>query len=547
MSLRLRLLLAVGAIAIVALVVADFATYSALALALQPGRPGAGRSTRNRLPANRRPGCPVPVTAEQLRGRRSRTAPAPAPAPARGRGRGRRLPQHLRDQLRLGRQPERHGRRRSRMSAYVGNHPYRPQLPSDHRVHDAAGRSPGGVLHHRVHRPRWSVFPRPRGEGAGRRNWLVQAAPLGDQNSTLHTLLLTELAVTAGALVLALAGGWWLVRLGLRPLEDVERTADSIAAGDLDQRVPGADQAPRSVAWPVPSTSCSSGFRLPSRPASPRSPGYARTSSICASSWPTPRTSSAPRSPPCRPTPSCSSGEAPSIPMTCRASFGHPHGDRPHGPPGQRPPHPGPAGRGCADGDGARGAGGAGLRRRPHRGRGGAEWPVQFWAAVRSRSPATRIACARSWTTCWPTSGAHPVRDRRHRACRPVGDQARIEVRDTGPGMSDEDARRVFERFFRPTRPGPAPRGGSGLGCPSSPPSWRPTAGPSRPTSTPGHGLVVTVLIPVSPAQQGQTRTVATTPPSRRLTGPACAAPPAIHTGSTAGLHGAPRRAAHHA
>ena len=37
-------------------------------------------------------------------------------------------------------------------------------------------------------------------------------------------------------------GGWWLVRLGLRPLEDVERTADSIAAGNLDQRVPGADQ-----------------------------------------------------------------------------------------------------------------------------------------------------------------------------------------------------------------------------------------------------------------------------------------------------------------
>ena len=63
-----------------------------------------------------------------------------------------------------------------------------------------------------------------------------------EQTNTLHTLLLIELAVSAAAFVLALAGGWWLVRLGLRPLEDVEATAESIAAGNLDQRVPGADQ-----------------------------------------------------------------------------------------------------------------------------------------------------------------------------------------------------------------------------------------------------------------------------------------------------------------
>ena len=54
----------------------------------------------------------------------------------------------------------------------------------------------------------------PRSSPAAR---AVQAQPLVDQNSTLHTLFLTELAVTAGALVLALAGGWWLVRLGSAP------------------------------------------------------------------------------------------------------------------------------------------------------------------------------------------------------------------------------------------------------------------------------------------------------------------------------------------
>src|SRR6185312_16397155 len=35
--------------------------------------------------------------------------------------------------------------------------------------------------------------------------------------------------------------GWWLVRVGLRPLKEVEATADAIAEGDLDRRVPGDD------------------------------------------------------------------------------------------------------------------------------------------------------------------------------------------------------------------------------------------------------------------------------------------------------------------
>ena len=47
---------------------------------------------------------------------------------------------------------------------------------------------------------------------------LVVAQPLGDTESTLHHLFLIELGVTAGAVVVALLGGCWLVRLGLRPL-----------------------------------------------------------------------------------------------------------------------------------------------------------------------------------------------------------------------------------------------------------------------------------------------------------------------------------------
>jgi two-component system OmpR family sensor kinase len=68
---------------------------------------------------------------------------------------------------------------------------------------------------------------------------LVVAEPLGDTGSTLHQLLLIELAVTGGAVVVALFGGFWLVRIGLRPLRDMEATAESIAAGNLTERVPG--------------------------------------------------------------------------------------------------------------------------------------------------------------------------------------------------------------------------------------------------------------------------------------------------------------------
>jgi two-component system OmpR family sensor kinase len=68
---------------------------------------------------------------------------------------------------------------------------------------------------------------------------LFVAAPLSDTLATLHRLLLIELAVTGGALLLAALIGWWLVHLGLRPLRDIERTAGAIAQGDLSHRVPG--------------------------------------------------------------------------------------------------------------------------------------------------------------------------------------------------------------------------------------------------------------------------------------------------------------------
>jgi two-component system OmpR family sensor kinase len=56
--------------------------------------------------------------------------------------------------------------------------------------------------------------------------------------NTLSRLLVAELLVAAGALLAAVLLGLWLVRVGLRPLRDMERTAEAISGGDLMRRVP---------------------------------------------------------------------------------------------------------------------------------------------------------------------------------------------------------------------------------------------------------------------------------------------------------------------
>ncbi len=74
------------------------------------------------------------------------------------------------------------------------------------------------------------------------RAMLVLATSLSDVSSTLDRLLLIELVVTAVVLGAIIALGLWLVRLGLRPLEEIGGTASAIAAGDLSRRVEHADE-----------------------------------------------------------------------------------------------------------------------------------------------------------------------------------------------------------------------------------------------------------------------------------------------------------------
>ncbi|HEX4215963.1 MAG TPA: ATP-binding protein [Candidatus Dormibacteraeota bacterium] len=76
----------------------------------------------------------------------------------------------------------------------------------------------------------------------GNRDRLVVGSSLGDVDSTLGRLVLTEGLVGGGVVLVLFAAGYWLVRIGLSPLEQITATADAIAAGDLRHRAP--EQAP---------------------------------------------------------------------------------------------------------------------------------------------------------------------------------------------------------------------------------------------------------------------------------------------------------------
>jgi two-component system OmpR family sensor kinase len=71
--------------------------------------------------------------------------------------------------------------------------------------------------------------------------YFAAAVPLTEAETTLTRLLRIEGLVIAGILLALGALAWWLVRIGLRPLERMGVTAGSIAAGDLSRRVDPAE------------------------------------------------------------------------------------------------------------------------------------------------------------------------------------------------------------------------------------------------------------------------------------------------------------------
>ena len=85
---------------------------------------------------------------------------------------------------------------------------------------------------------RWRVVVAPLTNGTGS---VAVALPLTGVDSTLNKLALFELVIGGGVLFVLAGLSYVAVRRSLRPLIDVEHTAAAIAAGDLTQRVPESD------------------------------------------------------------------------------------------------------------------------------------------------------------------------------------------------------------------------------------------------------------------------------------------------------------------
>jgi len=322
---------------------------------------------------------------------------------------------------------------------------------------------------------------------------LIVAVSLRDTIGTLHELLAIELAVTAAALVIAAGLGWWLVRVGLAPLSAVEQTAVAIAGGELDRRVPGdsADTEVGQVARAInimlariedafaerdatearlrrfvadashelrtPLAAVSAYAEMFDRGASERPDDLARLlAGIRAESG--------------------RMGQlVEDLLLLARLDEGRPLEHRPVELVGL-----------TAVAVGAAAAVGPGWPVRLH-----ADQPVEVIGdSARIRQVVDNLlANVRAHTPEGTSTDVHVALD---------GDDALITVADAGPGLSAEQAEHVFERFYRADPSRSRPRGGSGLGLSIVAAIVAAHGGSVATSASPLGGAAFTVRLPVS-------------------------------------------------
>ncbi len=231
MSLRARLLAAVALVLLVALGAASVATYSIVSTSLMNRVDAMLRTSRT--------GFELAVshgqTIDCARGPRF-PPPSVRHVPFVG-GPGR-PGTFLATQFVELRTPSGEVVKRQECPAYVGTHPYRPLLPPAASIRAAVASTSGTssfltVAGQTAGAPPFRVSITRLASG----DLLIQGIAIADTQNTLHDLLAAEFLVSAIALFCAVIAGWFLVRVGLRPLRAVSRTAALTSSGSLDLRV----------------------------------------------------------------------------------------------------------------------------------------------------------------------------------------------------------------------------------------------------------------------------------------------------------------------
>ena len=237
MSLRARLIIGVVALAAVGLLVAGGVTYAEqrsflLERADQQADAALPVVDRALVTAGVRPSAD-PAGPQPRRGRGGPAGPDPDPAPGGDRDPGGRGGAGLSSAV--------YGEARDAAGRTLGH--VTPGLPAGETaaaaprlpaVMRAGERSTVGSQGDDGLRYRAVAEALPGGAGGG---LTIAAVPLSDVDAALSQLLLIE-GLVFGAVLIALgAGAWWIVRVGLRPLDAIGVTAGAIAAGDLSRRV----------------------------------------------------------------------------------------------------------------------------------------------------------------------------------------------------------------------------------------------------------------------------------------------------------------------